>query len=142
MTPCCTARDGPTSFLRHDKEPTACSKTSLPTYQPTQRYSPQVTIFKLHTTLRYFQTKLELHRLFGVGDDHTTKQTRRWWQVVAANLNALPKTVTWGDTKHDTKINRCKVKGEGEVVSVHAMKAYRASGCIPPLILNLGSRCR
>jgi len=39
-------------------------------------------------------------------------------------------------------------KGKGKVVPVlfltehHAMKAYCGSGCIDPLILDLGTRCR
>jgi hypothetical protein len=58
-------------------------------------------------------------------DEHTTKQTRRWKDGVDANLKVLSKTATWGYTKHGMKINRCKVKGESKVVSVHALKAYR-----------------
>jgi len=31
------------------------------------------------------------------------------------------------------------VKVKGQVVPSHAMKSYRTSGCIAPIILNLGS---
>jgi len=66
LTPCCIATKEQKSFLHHCREPTACPRTSVPTYKPTQGNIPQVTIFKLHTTLLYFRTKLELHRLLSI----------------------------------------------------------------------------
>lgn len=40
------------------------------------------------------------------------------------------------------KVCLCKGKGEGKLFLLNAMKAYRKSGSIAPLIPNLGSTCK